>query len=217
MPPDPQPPAAALAAADGRRLAPAAARNLEPLTAVLETILPPAGRVLEVASGTGQHVAHWARSFPDLAFHPSDVEPAARASIVAWCDGLQNCAAPLALDVTAAGWWRAAPGPWNAVIAVNLVHIAPWQATLGLLAGAGAELAAAGRLILYGPFAEHGRLEPESNRLFDAQLRAQDPRWGVRDRAEIEAAGHAVGLVLARRIAMPANNSVLVLERRACG
>lgn len=206
------------AAADGRRCAPAAARNLQPLTAALAALLPPKGRVLEVASGTGQHAAHWAGAFPAIIFQPSDPEPAARASIAAWRDhtALANLLAPLAVDVTAPAWWQPLEPGFDAIIAVNLTHIAPWQATSGLFQGADALLSSCGRLVVYGPFAEHGVLEPESNRLFDRSLRAQNPAWGVRDVTDLDALATSHALVRSQRIAMPANNLVLVWERRPC-
>lgn len=198
---------------------PAGERNLAPLTRVLRARLPSAGAVLEVASGTGQHVAHWARAFPGLVFQPSDADPEACAQIEAWRRATEvgNLSPALGLDVGADDWPAVAPGPWVAIIAVNLLHISPAPTTPGLLRGAGATLAPAGRLFLYGPFAEHGVLEPESNRRFDATLRAQNPAWGIRDLAEVSAVAGAHGLDLAEVIAMPANNRVLVLERRACG
>ncbi len=197
---------------------PAGERNLAPLTQVLRPRLPPAGDVLEVASGTGQHVAHWARTFSDLVFQPSDAEPEARADIESWrrATGVANLRPPLALDVAVPGWSAAAPGPWAAIIAVNLLHIAPWAATLGLLDGAGATLAPGGRVFVYGPFGEDGKVEPESNRRFDAMLKAQDPSWGIRDLADVRGAADAHGLALVEQVAMPANNRVIVFERGSC-
>jgi hypothetical protein len=197
---------------------PAGERNLAPLTAVLRSRLPAAGDVLEVASGTGQHVAHWARAFSNLVFQPSDPDAEARAGIEAWrrATVVGNLRAPLALDVGGADWTGVAPGPWAAILAVNLLHIAPWAATLGLFAGAGATLAAGGRVFVYGPFAEDGVLEPESNRRFDALLRAQDPAWGVRDLAEVRAVADQAGLAFVEQVAMPANNRVVVFERVPC-
>ena len=198
---------------------PAGERNLAPLTEVLRARLPTAGDVLEVASGTGQHVAHWARRFPDLVFQPSDADAEARADIEAWRRATEvgNLQPPLALDVAVPGWSAAAPGPWAAIVAVNLLHIAPWQATLGLFAGAGETVMPGGRVLVYGPFAEAGVLEPESNRRFDAMLRAQDPAWGIRDLVDVRAVAHAHGLALVEQVAMPANNRVVVFERMPCG
>ena len=197
---------------------PAGERNLAPLTAVLRSRLPAAGAVLEVASGTGQHVAHWAEAFSGLVFQPSDADAEARAGIEAWrrATALANLRPPLALDVSVAGWSAAAPGPWAAIVAVNLLHIAPWAATLGLFEGAGATLAPGGRVLVYGPFAEDGALEPESNRRFDAMLRAQDPEWGIRDLARVRVVAAGAGLACIEQVAMPANNRVVVFERVPC-
>jgi SAM-dependent methyltransferase len=197
---------------------PAGERNLAPLTEVLRPRLPPIGDVLEVASGTGQHVAHWARAFSDLVFQPSDADAEARRAIEAWrrATGVTNLRPPLALDVAVPSWRAAAPGPWAAIVAVNLLHIAPWDATAGLMDGAGATVVPGGRVFVYGPFAEAGRLEPESNRRFDAMLRAQDPSWGIRDVRDIGEVAQAHGLALVDQVAMPANNRVLVFERGPC-
>lgn len=197
---------------------PAGERNLAPLTAALRPRLPAAGHVLEVASGTGQHVAHWARTFTDVVFQPSDADAEARAAVEAWrrATDVANLRPPLALDVAEPGWSAAAPGPWAAIIAVNLLHIAPWQATLGLFEGAGATLAPGGRVFVYGPFAEDGVLAPESNRRFDAMLKAQEPSWGIRDLAEVRRSAAAHGLAFVEQLAMPANNRVLVFERGSC-
>jgi hypothetical protein len=197
---------------------PAGERNLAPLTAVLRVRLPAAGAVLEVASGTGQHVAHWAQAFPGLDFQPSDPDTEACAAIEAWrgATGRANLRPPLPLDVTDPDWTEAAPGPWNAVIAVNLLHIAPWTVTSGLLCGAARTLAPGAPLLVYGPFAEAGRLEPESNRRFDAMLKAQDPRWGIRDLDQVRAVAEAAGLGFVEQVAMPANNRVLVFAPTPC-
>jgi len=197
---------------------PAGERNLAPLTAVLRSRLPATGDVLEVASGTGQHVAHWARAFSGLVFQPSDADAEARAGIEAWrrATEVANLRPPLALDVSVAGWSAAAPGPWVAIVAVNLLHIAPWDATLGLFEGAAATLAPGGRVLVYGPFADDGALEPASNRRFDAMLRAQDRNWGIRDLAPVRAVAEDAGLAFVEQVAMPANNRVVVFERVPC-
>ena len=197
---------------------PAGDRNLAPLTEVLRAHLPASGTVLEVASGPGQHVAHWAATFPETVFQPSDADAEARTNVEAWrrATALANLRAPLALDVAVPGWAAAAPGPWDAIVAVNLLHIAPWAASVGLFAGAGETLAADGRLLVYGPFAEGGVLEPESNRRFDAVLRAQDPEWGIRDLDDVRAVAATHGLAFVAQVAMPANNRVVVFEREPC-
>ena len=195
-----------------RQRAPAAERNAEPIREVLARILPERAAVLEVASGTGQHAVHMARAFPSLTWQPSDPDPLARESIEAWreASGLHNLLPPLALAATDDIW---PPGPWSAVVCINMIHIAPWEAALGLLRGAARALAAGSPLYLYGPYRFHGVFTAPSNAAFDASLRAQDPRWGVRDLDDIESAAGAVGLRLAETVAMPANNHSLVFRR----
>ncbi|GGK32324.1 DUF938 domain-containing protein [Salinarimonas ramus] len=196
----------------GARVAPAAARNRDPILAVLRRVLPETGVVLEVASGTGEHAIHMARALPGLVWRPSDPDPDARISIAAWRAeaGLSNLDEPMALDAASPTWpvTRA-----DAVVSINMIHIAPWEAGLGLLAGAGRLLPPGGPLVLYGPFNVDGRFTAPSNAEFDASLKARDPRWGIRDVADVAAAAQAEGLVLAERIDMPANNMILVLRR----
>jgi SAM-dependent methyltransferase len=199
---------------DARRHAPATLRNRAPLLAVLRRALPPAGDVLEVAAGTGEHAAFFAAALPALAWQPTDLEGAALASIAAHREaaGLPNLRPPLPLD--AASW------PWpveraDAVVAINMIHIAPWQATLGLLRGAAALLPPGGPLVLYGPYRREGRHTAPSNEAFDRALRRQDPAWGVRDIEAVEEAAAERGLGLAEIVEMPANNLVLVLRRAA--
>lgn len=192
-----------------REHSPAAERNREPILAVLRPALPASGLVLEVASGTGQHVAHLAAALPDLAFQPSDPNPGLHASIRAWTEGLANVRPPLAIDVTARDWGvdRA-----DAILAVNLIHIAPWEATLGLLDGAARLLPPGGLLYLYGPYALDGAHTAPSNAAFDASLKARDPRWGVRDLEEVVAQAQARGLAHASTVPMPANNLSLLFR-----
>jgi hypothetical protein len=202
---------------DPRRSAPAALRNRDAILAALRPHLPAApALVLEVASGTGEHVVHFAAALPPLLFQPSDADAAARASIDAWATrcALPNVRPAVALDAAAP------PDAWpirqaDAVLCINLLHIAPWEVTLGLLRGAGALLPAGGPLMLYGPFRRGGSHNAPSNAAFDAALRAENPRWGVRDEEAVtEAAGEA-GLCLAAVEAMPANNRLLVFRRDA--
>ncbi len=193
-----------------RRVAPAVARNREPILAVLRRELPAAGLVLEVASGSGEHCAHFATALPRLVFQPSDPDPLNRASCDAWCAGLPNVRPALALDAAAPDWPVAAAA---AVLCINMAHIAPWAATLGLLRGAARLLAPGGKLLLYGPWLREGVPTAPSNLAFDADLRGRDPAWGLRAVADLAAAG-------ARHFAppevteMPANNVTLVLRRR---
>jgi hypothetical protein len=194
---------------EAKRHAPATQRNRHAIAAVLAAELPAAGRVLEIASGSGEHVVHFAACFPALDWQPSDPDAAALASITAWSDeaGLPNIRAPLMLDAAGHDWPvdRA-----DAVLCINMAHISPWAATLGLLAGVGRLLTASGPLILYGPFIEDAVPTAPSNLEFDANLRARDAAWGLRNTRDVDAAAAAQGLTLARRAAMPANNLILV-------
>jgi SAM-dependent methyltransferase len=194
---------------DSRRTAPAVARNREPILAVLRRELPPTGLVLEVASGSGEHCAHFATALPRLVFQPSDPDPINRASTDAWCAGLPNVRPALALD--AAGDWPVASAA--AVLCINMAHIAPWSATLGLLRGAARVLPPRAKLILYGPWLREGIPTAPSNLAFDADLRQRNPEWGLRRVEDLAAA--ARDFDPPRVIAMPANNVTLVLRRRS--
>lgn len=196
-----------------KSVAPAAERNAEPIREVLARVLPARGLVLEVASGSGQHAVHMARAFPQLSWQPSDPDPIALDSIAAWRDeaGLRNLLAPVELDVTREPWPIAAA---DAVVCINMIHIAPWEAALALFRGAGRLLAAGGLLYLYGPYRFHGAFTAPSNAAFDASLRARHPAWGVRDTDDIEPAAAAAGFTLEETVAMPANNHSLIFRRR---
>jgi SAM-dependent methyltransferase len=191
--------------------APAAERNREPIREVLARELPASGTVLEIASGSGEHAVAFARAFPHLTWQPTDAEPTALASITAWREGagLPNLAAPVALDVM--GAWPIAHA--DAVVCINMVHIAPWEAALALFANAGRILGAGALLYLYGPYRFDGEFTAPSNAAFDQSLRARDPRWGVRDVRDLEAAASEQGLTLRETIAMPANNHSLIFRR----
>lgn len=195
--------------------APAAERNAGPIVEVLRGVMPGRGRALEVASGTGQHVVAFAAAFPGIDWLPSDPDPAARASIAAWIAhaGVANVRPPLALDVTAPDWEAAAEGPFDALVAINMIHIAPWEAALGLFRAAAALLAPSGSLYLYGPYLSAGEPDAPSNLAFDRALRAQSPAWGVRQLPAVAAAAEAAGLALRRTVEMPANNLSLILAR----
>jgi SAM-dependent methyltransferase len=195
-----------------KQTAPAPERNKEPILAVLRGFLPANGLVLEIASGTGQHVVHFAQALPGLTWQPSDADLEMHASIEAWTAeaGLANVRAPVALDVRAPAWplERA-----DAVVCINMVHISPWEATLGLMKGAGRLLGAGGVLFLYGPYRRFGAHTAPSNQAFDDQLRRSNSTWGVRDlEAVVDAAG-ANGLALSEVIEMPANNFSVVLRK----
>jgi hypothetical protein len=190
--------------------APATARNREPIREVLARVLPAQGLVLELAAGSGEHSIYFARHFPALTWQPSDVDDTALASIEAWREeaALPNLRVPLRIDVTAEQWPidRA-----DAITCINMVHIAPWQAALGVFAGA-ARLGA-GVLYLYGPYQFGGQFTAPSNAEFDRSLRARDPSWGVRDLRDLEAAGREHGFALHEVIGMPANNHSLIFRR----
>ena len=193
-----------------KKSAPAALRNREPIREVLAQHLPQAGTVLTIAEGSGEHAVHFARSFPALTWQPSDIDPEALASIAAWREetALPNLATPIQLDVTAADWPIAHA---DAITCINMVHISPWDATLGLFAGAARTLASGAMLYLYGPYRFDGTFTAPSNEAFDASLRARDPRWGVRDVSDLQTA--ATCFALRAVVEMPANNHSLVFRR----
>ncbi|HZO46081.1 MAG TPA: DUF938 domain-containing protein [Xanthobacteraceae bacterium] len=194
-------------------LSPAVARNRDPILAVLRRVLPNRGTVLEIASGTGEHAAYFAAQLPRLLWQPSDVDPEALASIEAHraTANAPNLRAPVTLDVTAPAWPVTQA---DAVVSMNMIHISPWTAAQGLMAGAGRLLAAGAPLYLYGPFKENGEHTAPSNAAFDASLRARDPQWGVRDLGDVRALAAAHGFDFVERVAMPANNLSLVFRRR---
>lgn len=207
---DPTPWIAAEDTGAARKHAPATLRNREAIAAVLADTLPAAGTVLEIASGSGEHCAFFAERFAALRWQPSDPEPSALASIAAWCAGLGNVAPPLAIDAAASDWpvVRA-----DALLCINMVHISPWEATLGLLDGAARVLPERAPLVLYGPYRRAEVETAPSNEAFDASLRARDPRWGLRDVAEVTEAAAARGLAFERLVEMPANNIMLIYRR----
>lgn len=195
-----------------KRHAPATARNSEPIGAVLEAELPASGTVLEIASGSGEHAVFFARRFPNLLWQPSDLDLDALASIAAWWEegNAENLLPPVQLDASSARWplERA-----DALICVNMVHISPWEATEGLLAGAAAILPPGAPLIIYGPFLEKEVETAESNIAFDASLKARNPAWGLRDRSELDLLAERAGFTRSARHGMPANNLTLVYRR----
>ena len=213
MPAPDQPPGRPL---DDRRHAPATLRNRDAIQNVLRDVLPARGTVLEIAAGSGEHAVHFARALPDIAWLPSDPDPAARASITAWSAAADspNLLPAIDLDAAAPGWpLAAAANTVDAIVCINMLHISPWQATEGLMAGAGRILPAGAPLVLYGPFIRPGHpLEP-SNAAFDASLRERDPRWGLRNLEAVSACAAAHALSLDRVIAMPANNLTVVLRK----
>lgn len=192
-----------------RKHAPATLRNRGTIAEVLRGVLPPGGLILEVASGSGEHVAYFAEEFPALDWQPTDPDPTALASIAAWSEGLANVRPAMMLDAAVAVWPVAQA---DAILCINMVHIAPWEATIGLVAGAARLLSPDAPLILYGPFRRAGVATAESNEAFDQSLKSRDPRWGLRDVEAVVAA--ASGFALDSLIEMPANNLILVLRRR---
>jgi SAM-dependent methyltransferase len=206
---------------DGRLDAAAFHRNHEPIWAVLQKFLAgKSGEVVEVGSGTGQHVVHFAKHTPGIIWWPSDLNENHLKSIEAWraYSALPNIRAPLRIDLTDPAWCSAmhdgsGPAELLAVFCANVIHIAPWRVAEGLLAGAGRYLRADGRLFLYGPFKRDGKHTAMSNAVFDTSLREQDAEWGVRDITDLEKLAAGVGLALIEKLPMPANNMILVFGR----
>jgi hypothetical protein len=197
---------------DERQIAPSVARNREAIRGVLREILPHSGDVLEIASGSGEHVVFFARAFPDLRFHPSDPDEAARRSVAAWSadSGLDNIAPPRALDVARSDWGieRA-----DAILCINMIHISPWRCCEGLIAGAGERLSRGAPLFLYGPYKRNGAHTAPSNVDFDAWLKNKNSEYGVRDLEAVIALAQTAGFDAPDVIDMPANNFSLVFRR----
>jgi SAM-dependent methyltransferase len=199
---------------DRRRYAPATQRNRDAILAVLTRHLPARGLVLELASGSGEHIAYFASALPGLEFQPSDSDASARASIDAWvaAAGHANLRRAVALDAAAASWPIETA---DAVLCINMIHIAPWRAACGLMEGAARVLAAGGVLYLYGPHRREGRHTAPSNDAFDLDLRARNPEWGVRDLEAVAALAAASGFAPPLVEPMPANNLSLIFRRCA--
>lgn len=197
--------------ADARQYAPATARNREPILQVLRKVLPARGHVLEISSGTGEHAVFFASGLPGLTWQPSDPDPAARASITAWAAAaaLVNLRPALDIDARAPTWPVARA---DAVICINMLHIAPWEAALGLFAGAARILPTHGVLYFYGPFKRDGRHTAPSNAAFDESLRGRNPAWGVRDLGEVTAAVAEAGFAPPDIVPMPANNLSVIFR-----
>ena len=197
---------------DNRRHAPATERNREPILDRLRAALPASGTVLEVASGSGEHAIHFAAALPGLVWQPSDPDLSALASIRGWAEAarLPNLRPPLLLDAAAPDWPidRA-----DAILCINMVHISPWEATVGLFAGTARLLDAGAPLYLYGPYRRAGAPTAPSNEAFDANLKARDPRWGLRDLDAVTALAAEAGFALAQVTEMPANNLSLLFRR----
>jgi SAM-dependent methyltransferase len=199
--------------ASGKWSTPSAERNKGPILDVLARVLPSRGLVLEIASGTGQHVIHFANALPDLTWQPSDPDAELRESIAMRVreEPRANVNSPIDLDVTKLPWPLPAA---DAVVAINMIHVAPWSATLALFEGAKALLSTGHVLFLYGPYRRFGRHTSESNAQFDLELRAHNPEWGLRDLEAVSDVAAGAGFVLAETVEMPANNFSLVFRRR---
>jgi len=198
--------------ADGKWFTSSAERNKDPILAVLARVLPRRGVVLEIASGTGQHILHFANALPGLAWQPSDRDPELRESIALRVkeQQLANVNRPINLDVTRLPWPLQTA---DAVVCINMIHVAPWSATLALLEGAKALLPTQHVLFLYGPYRRFGQHTSRSNEQFDSDLRAHDPEWGVRDLEAVSEAAASSGFVLAEVVEMPANNFSVIFKR----
>ncbi len=206
---------------DPRQSSPAAERNKAAIADQLERLLQPTGRLLEIASGTGQHAVFCAARLPGWTWQPTDPDAASLLSISAWAascpaPGLQM---PRQLDVVSTPWFvepENAAG-WDAIFCANMLHIAPWACCAALMRGAAKALSPQGLLITYGPYLEQGVATAPGNQNFDADLRARDPRWGLRWLHEVTAEANAAGLRLRERVAMPANNQILVFMPALAG
>ena len=201
--------------AKDRLFSPSAARNREPLLQVLRQLLPFCGRALEIGSGTGEHITFFARHLPDWRWVPSDPDDDSRRSIAAWiaAEHLANVVPPLTIDASADLWGVEDQAPFDVLLSLNMVHIAPWSAAQGLFAGAGRLLRPGGQLLLYGPFQEGGVHNAPSNVEFDLSLKSRNPDLGVRDIDDLQGLAHSNSLQLSHRFAMPANNQVLVFDK----
>jgi SAM-dependent methyltransferase len=202
--------------ADGRTVSPSAERNKGPIAEVLRRVLPAQGEVLEVSSGTGQHVVHFAEVMPHLRWLPTERDADSLKSIANWLKqtSAPNVSGPLRLDVYDAIW---PAHDVAAVVCINMIHIAAPSAAEALLRGAGKVIAPGGALFLYGPYRRHGRHTSPSNQAFDEQLKAKNPAWGVRDLEDVVHLASAAGLELEQTHDMPANNLAIVFRRRRRG
>jgi Protein of unknown function (DUF938) len=196
---------------EAKRSAPATERNRDAIIAVLRDVLPAKGIILEIASGTGEHIVAFAQAFPALMWQPSDPDPAAIASVAAWSAeaGAPNLLAPITLDASAPEWPIAKV---DAILCINMIHISPWAATQGLMAGAAARLAPGAPLYLYGPFIRDGIETAPGNIAFDASLRERNPNWGLRSVSEVSVEAARRGLTLCSLVEMPANNLSMVFS-----
>ena len=193
---------------------PAADRNKGSILDALCRALPASGNALEIASGTGQHVAWFAAGLPRWTWQPTDAQPAALASIAAWVgpQGLENVRPPLLLDVMSPNWLPQATR-FDLIFCANMLHIAPWPACAALMCGSALHLASGGSLVTYGPYVEDDLITSPGNLLFDRSLQEQNPAWGIRRREDVEREADRAGLRLSERYSLPANNLLLVWTR----
>jgi len=195
-----------------KRFAPATQRNRDPILAVLREVLPREGRVLEIASGSGEHVVHFAKALPTLTFQPTDPDPQAVDSIAAWTKeaALPNIEAAITFDASQPHW---PVRDLDGILCINMIHIAPWRAAVGLMVGAAANLQSGAPLYLYGPYRQRGVETAPSNEAFDTDLRGRNPEWGLRDLDEVAALAKANGFTSPDIIQMPANNLSVIFRR----
>jgi len=207
---------------DARRYAPATQRNQEPILEILQQVLPPQGTVLEISSGTGEHAVFFAPRLSPRIWLPSEPDPKSRESVIAWIENspADNLHPPLNIDVRAGVWaveediiFESIP-PINAIVNINMIHIAPWSACLGLMAGANRILSSGGIMYLYGPYKQGGKHTAPSNEAFDYSLQAQNPEWGVRNLEDVIAAANDQNFTLLNTYQMPANNLSVIFQRR---
>jgi SAM-dependent methyltransferase len=198
---------------EAKRFAPATERNRDAIVSVLRDMVPQCGTVLEIASGTGEHIVHFAAAFPHLDWQPRDYDDAGLASIAAWRaeSALANIRVPIRIDTMAQDWPISRA---DAMLCINMIHIAPWDAAKGLFAGAARILSAGGPLYLYGPYRETNIQTAESNEAFDASLKSRTPAWGLRHLNDVIALANQTGFTLDRRVDMPANNLSLVFIKQ---
>jgi hypothetical protein len=197
---------------DRRQYAPATLRNRDFILDVLRDVLPTTGVILEIASGSGEHVIHFARNFPSLVFQPSDPEPDALLSVAAWVKAasVTNARLPIILDASQSSWPISSA---DGIMCINMVHISPWEATVGLIRGAAAILPPGSPLYLYGPYKRKGFATAPSNEAFDRNLRDRNPTWGLRDLEAVAAIAQSVGFSVPAVTEMPANNLSVVFRR----
>ena len=201
---------------DARQYAPATQRNRQPIWEILNQIITAQSNILEIASGTGEHGVFFASQLKSCHWIPSDINPLARDSIIAWKDksNLDNLDSPLDIDVMGDNWQQPlADHNITAIVNINMIHISPWEACLGLMSGAGKLLPPGGILYLYGPYKRDGKHTASSNASFDLSLRDRNPLWGVRDLEAVVKAAAAANLKLQQTIPMPANNLSVIFSR----